>query len=712
MREYERLERGVGTANNNYHHKQQQQQQQQQQQLVGVVQSAALPSAAGNEIGGGRQHHQQQQQLLRSRRGQRSASHALLEQTKPGLDDPGGRTRLFARSTISLTQSESWSNFIDSSSSSAASSYKQQQSPQQQQQQQQQRRRWSHDYSSLSPSSPQSLMMIDPQQQQQQQQQLQSSVKSSRTTTTTAAAQLRRSASVDCLFLNDQELLNLQQAILGLTVDTRASLRNSLQAATHQRTQSTDSRMTTYQQQQQQQIVRSRPPLQRRRSEGNEPTPPLPPPHQNRSHHHHHHPPPQPPPRRTSLDSMGSFDNVALLHHQQQLRLQQQQQQQQLQHLQSNPSSNNNNNNNNEDRVVRCRNSKCQNQASLAEARKTYKSCHNCTCLYCSRECRRAHWHRHKRTCLYSRANSLCIQVLSSIKRDPQSLKHLSTMARRGYLAQGRGAVKCFFASPEAAEKYVQSGFQELGEPAYVKWSDVLPSEMGAELYAEACKLCESYNAETRLVCYVSVCVVRQVPSASGAVMWERQPVSRCAKLKLEASCRAQTTATTSSASTSAVASPQPQPQQPQQQKPKMQAAPPPPPIQQQQQQQPKPANITRDMDSPETLVLTSRPLQAGGPPARRSRELAFENIQRLLRQRGVSLRRHFPQVHGKLGAYVEASDADKFAPVTIYPRDQTSGRSFMCIIMLEAEPERLRLLPTDSSRVKTVDVCLEHEIE
>ncbi|CAB0032101.1 unnamed protein product [Trichogramma brassicae] len=461
----------------------------------------------------------------------------------------------------------------------------------------------------------------------------------------------------------------------------------SPRAATHQRTQSTDSRMTTYQQQQQQQqqIVRSRPPLQRRRSEGNEPTPPLPPPHQNRPHHHH--PPPQPPPRRTSLDSIGSFDNVALLHHQQQLRLQQQQQ-----HLQSNPSSNINNNNNNEDRVVRCRNSKCQNQASLAEARKTYKSCHNCTCLYCSRECRRAHWHRHKRTCLYSRANSLCIQVLSSIKKDPQSLKHLSTMARRGYLAQGRGAVKCFFASPEAAEKFVQSGFQELGEPAYVKWSDVLPSEMGAELYAEACKLCESYNAETR----------SQVPSASGAVMWERQPVSRCAKLKLEASCRAQTT--TSSASTSAVASPQPQPQQ----KPKMQSAPPPPPI----QQQPQPANITRDMDSPETLVLTSRPLQAGGPPARRSRELAFENIQRLLRQRGVSLRRHFPQVHGKLGAYVEASAADKFAPVTIYPRDQASGRSFMCIIMLEAEPERLRLLPTDSSRVKTVDVCLEHEIE
>jgi len=49
---------------------------------------------------------------------------------------------------------------------------------------------------------------------------------------------------------------------------------------------------------------------------------------------------------------------------------------------------------------------------------------------------------------------------------------------------------------------------------------------------------------------------------------------------------------------------------------------------------------------------------------------------------------------------------------VTIYPRDQASGKSFMCIIMLDAEPERLQLLPTDSSRVRTVDISVEQEWE
>ncbi|XP_012279380.1 uncharacterized protein LOC105698999 isoform X3 [Orussus abietinus] len=325
------------------------------------------------------------------------------------------------------------------------------------------------------------------------------------------------------------------------------------------------------------------------------------------------------------------------------------------------------------EKTVRCRNNKCNNAASVAEARKTYKSCHNCTCLYCSRECRRAHWQRHRRTCLHSRAGTLCRQVLSSAKEDPATLKHVSTLARRGYVSHGRGAVKCFFTSPEAAEKFVENGFVDLGEPTYMRWSDLLPSEMGAELYAEATRLCKAYNPDTRLVLYVAVCVVSEVPT-SGPVRWERQLVSRCAKVRLDASCRP---------AASASASPQGR------------------------QQTSSPCNITREMDSPETLVLTSQPGTNGQNTPRKAREISFTNIQRQLRLRGVSLRRHFPQVYRKLCSYVDGS-VDKFAPVTIYPRDQASGKSFMCIIMLDAEPERLQLLPTDSSRVRTVDISVE----
>ncbi|XP_011493850.1 PREDICTED: uncharacterized protein LOC105359072 [Ceratosolen solmsi marchali] len=369
-----------------------------------------------------------------------------------------------------------------------------------------------------------------------------------------------------------------------------------------------------------------------------------------------------------------------------------------------------------DERPVRCRNGKCPNSASPAEARRSYKSCHNCSSLYCSRECRRAHWQRHRKTCLYSRASGLCVQVLSSVKRDPASLGHVSALARRGFASQGRGAVRCFFASPELAESFVAGGLQELGEPAYVRWSDILPSEMGAELYAEAVRLCESYNPETRLVVYVSVCVVREVPSAGGGpVMWERQPVSRCAKLKLEGSRR-----TAGQTLLPPLPPPPPLPLLP-------------PPLQspsQSKSQQVKGSferesepeaegarteprsdedgpRISREMESPETLVLTSSPPEVGLTSPRHHRVIGFENIQRELRHRGVSLRRHFPQVYGKLCAYVDGG-VERFAPVTIYPRDQASGRSFMCIIMLDAEPERLRLLPTDSSRLRTVDVGLE----
>ncbi|XP_025075581.1 uncharacterized protein LOC105433246 [Pogonomyrmex barbatus] len=300
---------------------------------------------------------------------------------------------------------------------------------------------------------------------------------------------------------------------------------------------------------------------------------------------------------------------------------------------------------------------------------------------YCSRECRRAHWQRHRKTCLHSRAGSLCRQVLSSAKEDSLTLKHISALARRGYAAHGRGAVKCFFSSPEAAERFVGNGFADLGEPTYVRWSDLLPGEMGAELYAELMRLCKTYNPEARLVLYVAVCVVSEVPT-SGAVRWERQLVSRCAKIRLDGAAKQH--ASSSSAS-------------PQARRRLSQQAP------------ASPCNITREMDSPETLVLTSLPGNNGQNTPRRSREISFTNIQRQLRLRGVSLRRHFPQVYRKLCSYVDGS-VDKFAPVTIYPRDQASGKSFMCIIMLDAEPERLQLLPTDSSRVRTVDISVEQE--
>lgn len=309
--------------------------------------------------------------------------------------------------------------------------------------------------------------------------------------------------------------------------------------------------------------------------------------------------------------------------------------------------------------LVRCRYSKCGNTSNVTDARKTFKTCHNCAHVYCSKECRRAHWEKHRKTCLHSRVGALCRRVLSSVKEDPDTLHHISLLARRGFLSRGRGAVKSFFSSPELAEKFVTNGLLDIGEPTYIRWADLLPSEMGPELYKELLRLCKSYNPDTRLILYVAVCVVSEVPT-SGAVKWERQLVSRCTKLRL---------------SKPLAASKQPT------------------------------MNITRDSDDPETLILTSLPGVNQGN--QKARQISFTNIQRHLRQRGVSLRKQFPEVYQRLCAYVEGS-SEKFTPVTIYPKDSTTGKTFMCVIMPDAEPDKLELLPTDSSRVQTIDISQE----
>ncbi|PAA46415.1 hypothetical protein BOX15_Mlig026199g3 [Macrostomum lignano] len=54
-------------------------------------------------------------------------------------------------------------------------------------------------------------------------------------------------------------------------------------------------------------------------------------------------------------------------------------------------------------------------------------------------------------------------------------------------------------------------------------------------------------------------------------------------------------------------------------------------------------------------------------------------SLRRSLRDRGVSLRHHYPELHDLLDAYADTGEA--FAPVTIRPVDAVSGQSFACSI-------------------------------
>ncbi|XP_058056411.1 uncharacterized protein LOC131207798 [Anopheles bellator] len=320
---------------------------------------------------------------------------------------------------------------------------------------------------------------------------------------------------------------------------------------------------------------------------------------------------------------------------------------------------------------LKCRYPKCDASATLAEARKTYKSCHNCSHLYCSRECRRAHWERHRKACLHSRVSALCRLVLSACKDDADTLRHLSALARRGYLSQGRGVVRILFRSPERADSFLKQGFQCLGEVSYVRWPDLLPAEMGPELYSELLKLSTEYKPDSKMLLYVAICVVSEAPgSATAPVKWERQLVSRCAKLKL---CRSVVAA-------DGAGGPGKLPQAPA-------AAPP------------------RKDTVGDVLVLSFQILAKTTP---RAREQVSTNIQSILRQRGVQLRKHYPEVYQRLATFVEGT-TDRFLPVTLHPRDSVTGRSFVCIIMPNygevADRVQFPVSENSDDRVVTIDV-------
>lgn len=280
--------------------------------------------------------------------------------------------------------------------------------------------------------------------------------------------------------------------------------------------------------------------------------------------------------------------------------------------------------------------------------------CHNCNHVYCSRRCRRAHWQNHRKTCLDRRTAALCRSIVDAVRANDRCAERLSAIARRGYLTHGRGAVKCYWSGVELADRFIRSGGVDVQcEPAYVK----CPPGTGPDPeQAELERLCKAYDPDTRFVLHVSVCVQSEVPGPPGPVQWERHLVYKCVRLHLDKSLRA--------------------------------AGPPP-------TTQPVAAAATDDSGGggrPDTLILTSLP-GYDRRNVRTARRVCFANVQLHLRQRGVELRRQFPDVYRKLCEYVDGDADATFTPVTVYPRDRASGKTFMCVVMPDTEPEKLNLL-------------------
>ncbi len=288
--------------------------------------------------------------------------------------------------------------------------------------------------------------------------------------------------------------------------------------------------------------------------------------------------------------------------------------------------------------IVQCRNTKCGKKTSLSQARKSYKSCHNCFTYYCGRECRKEHWERHKRKCLFSRINSGCKHVIKKVQNSESISEELSTIARTGYLSKGRGCVMLVFQTPEQADLFLMKGLSVLTtEPNYASVKEVHESEVFGSQEEELVNMCKTYNPELKYVLEVAVVTTGEVqtwpiPRRDGMT------IKKCAKVRLH---------------TAVTASKQ---------------------------------NKREEPDT--TLILTAVPGSefTENMEERKAREICFINIQRKLRQRGVSLRHNYPDTYKKLCAYV--ADNEHFTPITLYPVDATTGKRFMCLIMPNSEPE------------------------
>ncbi|KAF8773106.1 proteoglycan 4-like isoform X1 [Argiope bruennichi] len=278
---------------------------------------------------------------------------------------------------------------------------------------------------------------------------------------------------------------------------------------------------------------------------------------------------------------------------------------------------------------LKCHRPKCSKSLPVEEARAKFRTCPNCYTYYCSRQCRKLHLARHKDHCPQTRISNLCKQVLMKARDDPVSRRHLSLCAKRGLLSRGRGAVKLLFLCPEDALDYLVHGWESAkGQTLYVSKADLLPQEMGSDVFSQVRSFCEKYNPERKFILLAAITVTNEVAAAL-----EREVVVRGAKMHLSPSL---------------------------------------------------------PEDDVQTLILTiTKTNPETGDPAETTvedRKNGLGIVVEQLTARGVDLEKQYPHTYRKILKFV--NENEPFSPISIFPTDQRNGRIFMCIILPWADPD------------------------
>lgn len=246
----------------------------------------------------------------------------------------------------------------------------------------------------------------------------------------------------------------------------------------------------------------------------------------------------------------------------------------------------------------------------------------------------------------------------------------MSRAARTGYIQKGRGSVVILFSCLEKADQFLKEGLGCLENPlAYISFSEIEESRLLGEQAFELLDLCRNYNPEIKYILEVIVVGSDQGAQTKGE---EFTAVKKCGKLRLAAGHatikskkskqKKQDHSENNSGFTNSV-------------------------TEKLAEKDEYDINSNKE-NTDNTLILTPVPGAdfTENMNERKSREIWFTNIQSKLRDRGISLRHEYSNVYKTLCTYV--SDQTEFAPITLFPVDKKTGKSFMCLIMPNSEPD------------------------
>lgn len=78
-------------------------------------------------------------------------------------------------------------------------------------------------------------------------------------------------------------------------------------------------------------------------------------------------------------------------------------------------------------------------------------------------------------------------------------------------------------------------------------------------------------------------------------------------------------------------------------------------------------------------------------------RQVFFAKLQVELRERGIEIEQHYPELYHKLCNYISTNSQQEyilpFTPICLFMKHRHTQQLFMCVITPESEPDRSWLL-------------------